>query len=306
MKQASDSPTWFAARPTPGAAYIVSNMSSAKRRSVASNRPTGFVCSRRTGSPSVRIGFTVTRRSSEVGLGLDPCHDPLLREPAHRATERRDLSATERDQAYRLVSDARGQKRAMSEGRELGCQLGRPDDPEDQRPDREPRLRPARELGASEPVGATAHERLDSRIVRMLRLHDDAAVRIRPPGGLEPGGERTLSRGEPGPAGGKVRVQDADEIESLRTELIHGLDAANEHLRLAGCSREPARLDPADGDGRDAARPLLHPFRATTSDTEVLTPAARAPAERPADGATHVTLLHAERSAAGPTGGGLA
>jgi hypothetical protein len=48
--------TWTAARPTPGAAYIVSNMSSIRRRSSSSTRSTGSETWRRSGSGSVMIG----------------------------------------------------------------------------------------------------------------------------------------------------------------------------------------------------------------------------------------------------------
>ena len=53
----SEMPTWGPARPTPGASYIVSSMSSDSRRSASSKCSTGFAGVFSTGSPRVRIGM---------------------------------------------------------------------------------------------------------------------------------------------------------------------------------------------------------------------------------------------------------
>lgn len=52
-------PTWGAARPMPGAAYMVSSMSSARRRRSSSKLVTGFATARRRGSGCRRIGRMV-------------------------------------------------------------------------------------------------------------------------------------------------------------------------------------------------------------------------------------------------------
>ena len=58
-------PIWGAARPIPGAAYIVSSMSSASRRSSSSTRSIGAAVFRRMGSGSVMIGsFAMAAHSS--------------------------------------------------------------------------------------------------------------------------------------------------------------------------------------------------------------------------------------------------
>src|SRR5436305_8616295 len=51
-------PIWFAASPTPGAAYIVSTMSSISFCSAESISPTGCVGLRKTGSPYLTMGRT--------------------------------------------------------------------------------------------------------------------------------------------------------------------------------------------------------------------------------------------------------
>src|SRR3990172_1657772 len=161
-------PTWLAARPTPGAAYIVSVMSAARRRSLSSNDSTGFVGSRRTGSPSVRIGNTVTVGPLlQMRLGLDPGDDTTLREPAHRVAERRKRRRVERDQAYRRVPGRRHQQGAMRQRLELAVERGGSGDAEDRRADGEPRLGPADPLGPMEPVPLAGDQCLNGRVVRV-------------------------------------------------------------------------------------------------------------------------------------------
>ena len=53
----NETPTWGPARPTPGASYIVSSMSSDRRRKASSKRSTAFAGVFSTGSPRVRIGM---------------------------------------------------------------------------------------------------------------------------------------------------------------------------------------------------------------------------------------------------------
>ena len=51
-------PTWFAARPMPGAAYIVSSMSSSRRRTVSSTTETGLATAFRRASGAMTMGRT--------------------------------------------------------------------------------------------------------------------------------------------------------------------------------------------------------------------------------------------------------
>jgi hypothetical protein len=57
-----DTPTWFAARPTPGAAYMVSIMSSMSCCNGASIVSIGVVALRSTSSPYLRMGRMATVR----------------------------------------------------------------------------------------------------------------------------------------------------------------------------------------------------------------------------------------------------
>src|SRR5215210_3491704 len=92
-----DNPTWGPASPTPFAAYIVSVISSTRRRSARSKRSTGFDGSRSTGSPRTRIGIA-TRGILQVGFGLDARHDAGAGELARQRSERGNGGPIERDE----------------------------------------------------------------------------------------------------------------------------------------------------------------------------------------------------------------
>src|SRR6478735_7940274 len=62
-------PTCGAARPTPGAASIVSNMSATSVRISSVMSSTGDAGACRTGSPMMRIGRTATSLSLAIGIG---------------------------------------------------------------------------------------------------------------------------------------------------------------------------------------------------------------------------------------------
>ena len=61
-------PTWGAARPMPGAAYMVSSMSSMSRRTSSSTWSTGFALSFRRGSGAVMIGSRAMSRIAAKSL----------------------------------------------------------------------------------------------------------------------------------------------------------------------------------------------------------------------------------------------
>src|SRR5438445_12208155 len=106
-------PTCVAARPTPGASYIVSSMSAARRARSSSNRSIGRVRSRRTGSPNTLMGRTATLSSlhSQMRLRLDPRDHTVGRELSRQDTERGDATGLEREQAYRLLRRVRDEQR---------------------------------------------------------------------------------------------------------------------------------------------------------------------------------------------------
>src|ERR1700736_960298 len=68
----SPTPTWGAARPTPGAATMVSTMSSISWRMLLSTRATRFAFWRRIGASWVRIGRTAIAFSLTSGRRRGP------------------------------------------------------------------------------------------------------------------------------------------------------------------------------------------------------------------------------------------
>src|SRR5438128_2868638 len=79
-----ETPTWFAARPTPGAAYMVTTMSSISFCSASSKSVTGAVGRRRTSSPNLMIGKTAKSLSLLVLPWATPLPLPLLHALDHR------------------------------------------------------------------------------------------------------------------------------------------------------------------------------------------------------------------------------
>src|SRR5262245_41944693 len=303
-------PTWLAANPTPGAAYIVSNMSSEVSRSASSKVSTGFVGSRRTGSPSVRIGITVTvappRRSSQVRFGLDARHHAPDGKPPHRVAERSEPRGVEDDQAYRRVLRARDEQGSGGQGFELALELGAARHAEHRRPHREPGLGATRRLGPVEPVGPARDQRLDRGVVRRVRLDDHASVAAGPRRRPEPCRQRPLAGVDAWTMQRGVRVQDADAVERLRPEVLPRVEPAHQHLALAHRSRVVLALRKGDRHRRDRTGPLLHAFGAAPNDTEVGGPARYAPPRRLADDAPDRSVFEPQHPPAGGTRGGLA
>src|SRR6185295_7611958 len=162
----SETPTCGAARPTPGAWYIVSVMSFTRRRSVRSKCSTGFAGSRRTGSPSVRIGSSI-QGPSQMRFGFDALDDPRGGQPPHRVPEGRDTVGLEREQAYRPSSQGRDERRDRVVRHHLAFDLVGPDYPEDRRAHREPGVRTPGTLACMEPIGAATDQRLHRGITRV-------------------------------------------------------------------------------------------------------------------------------------------
>ena len=192
-------PTWFPARPTPGAAYIVSSMSSTIRRSASSNAWAGDAVSRSTGSPSVRICITVTMfpptdasHRSHVRLGLDPVDDPRRREPAHlgAASEARAASTATKHIVAPTPDESNvpGSSAASSRSSSAPPVTRNTGDPTGSRP------RPgagSRSVGTGRVVprrGPGPRSRS-----RGVGLHDDPSVRTGPRRRLEPRHEYALA-----------------------------------------------------------------------------------------------------------------
>src|SRR3954447_1878980 len=101
-------PIWLAARPVPGAAYITSTISSARRTSDPSMSATGAALVLRTGSPNTRISWAIT------GSGYRPCQPGFMageqyfaERPVSRSA-RREVRLDLADGSLRLATAAGG------------------------------------------------------------------------------------------------------------------------------------------------------------------------------------------------------
>src|SRR5215213_1207402 len=218
--------------------------------------------------------------SSQVRLGFDAGHDTAKREPANRVAPRAQVLGRHDGQAYRRVAEARDEQRGVRQRRERRFE-GRPaDDTEHRRTDREPRVGKAWALDPGRPRGVARYERLNDGVVRPVRLHDRATVAAEPSDDLRPDTERVVPRTDARSAQRDVRVEDRDEIRVHGTEILHGVEAADDDLALGGSRRDVLRADAPHRNAREVADPLLHPFGTASRDAEVAGAAVRAASER--------------------------
>ena len=210
-----DRPTCGPARPTPGASYIVSSMSSHSVASAASNSTTGALAGRvaehadRRGFGSGRITWTPAVRCRSTGAAPPR---PGRRPPAAASsrTARPNAGTRSRRRARASIpSDPRRSRRASSIGanaRERALQLGGPPATRNTaRPDREAGLGATSASRRDGSAGVAADQRLHGRIVGVRGLHDRAAVGASPGDRLHPGRQRALASGEARATLGEIR-----------------------------------------------------------------------------------------------------
>ena len=87
--------------------------------------------------------------------------------------------------------------------------------------DREPRRFPTLGLVHMEPIRVAAHQRLDRRVVRPIRLHDGLPRRPGPTDRLHPRRKRSLAGGDPWAPLRTVGVEDGHQLEIARAEVAH-------------------------------------------------------------------------------------
>src|SRR5215831_12303025 len=88
-------PIWIAAKPMPGAAYMVSNMSATRRRISSSTSWTGLETSRRVGSGSLRISRKAMRGDVRRGPEtVNAIGGPIRCSPFVRADARISYNGT--------------------------------------------------------------------------------------------------------------------------------------------------------------------------------------------------------------------
>ena len=220
-------------------------MSFARRRSVRSKCSTGFAGSRRTGSPSVRIGNSIGALSTDavrLRRARRPPRRPTAASRPRRPGTRSGSSASKH--TVRPPSDVTSnvigswaaslalERSSVPTTRNTGA------------PDREPGCRAPRTLvvhGTGPGCRGPTPGPRDRRGARSGRspIPDGRAQ----PDRLHPDRERVLAGGQPGPGGRQVHVEDRDEVESRR------------HRGRAPTSGPPTRTSPAAAGsrGRSAA-----------------------------------------------------
>ena len=267
--------------PTPGAATIVSTMSSKSVRSDGPNsvdRLRGLAEHRvaQRSDSKVHVGLLV-----QVRLGLDTIDDAISCELTEPRPERAHPLGVEGEQAYRPTSRGRDEERDGIERAELGLEIRRtrPRGRRRRRPGRPASTASARFLGV-EPIRVPSDQGLHDRVSGCRGLHDRSSrggVPSRPPPSTSPGSaraprarasdQRGRHRGSPrGPGHPRPRsrtiVRPADQ-DLVRAGQSGGLVIAEPSrpararpvpAHSSTCSAPPRRT-PKDVPPQDAAAP---------------------------------------------------
>ena len=257
------------ARPGRRRAPRTSSRSCRRRADGARRRTTstGFAGSRSTGSPSVRIGITVT---------IVP---PPTRPGAHRCGSASTRVTTPAAASRRISAPKPGTRSSSSATKHIVA-------PADARREQRPRRRapPARVRARSPPAtrntGAPTGNPASARRAGLARGGTARVSRARAPGRRgrsgcavctmtrpsragpgrpPPSTSRAPARARPRPAGGgdASASQDRDEVQPRRAQVLQRVGAADDDLAFERRPGWVVATDQRHGHGRDAAGPLL-------------------------------------------------
>ena len=282
----STSPTWFAASPTPGAVvHRLEHVVGQAPRARSSKRSTGRQRPAQDGIAQRPDRHERSRAAPHrCGSASTRVTTPRSARPADRGAERPATSpGSSGDQAYRLVPERRDEQRPVRE--RARARPRAPRDPATRKtgaPTGNPASARRRGLDPGEPLRPSGDERLHGVVVRPVGLHDDAPVRPAHAAASTHADSARSRAAMPGRAQRRVRVQDADQVQLERAEVLHARRArrratspvAGRPRRVAGPSRRTGtRATPRAHSSTRSAPPR--------AIAEVRRPAARASARAP-------------------------
>ncbi len=295
----SEMPTCGPARPTPGASYIVSSMSSRSARRRRSNSVTGFAGSRSTGSPRVRMRMITSSRSvvpsSLIGRstgGVRP-----RRGSTRRCLAAGELASRPPERRHALAGRARASIPSAPRPTRRACVIGssaasaasssvRPATRKTAEPTGNPASRPASPFIAMEPgrvAPAPAPGRPDRSACEDCtmarpsgRAHATASVQVV---------TRSLASREARTPIGEIGVEDRDEVEPARDRSRARRQARRRGSRpsreVAAASSRPSRRTGTGRLAQPTPRPAPRPPATEPEVARAATPAATRAPRRP-------------------------
>src|SRR5207248_3114749 len=220
-------------------------------------------------------------------LGLDPVHDSLVDEPPDAVPDAPQLVRPNGEQAYRPPLGRRGQDGSGPRISQRLLEASSSLHPEEWVAHREPGVRATVRLLQEERNGIPPDQRLQGRVARSMALGEDASGALRAPRsgprrGLHPRGQRLLAGADPRPSERPVRIEDPDEVDAGRTDVLDRGGGRDEHDPGGWRRRRNPLPFEEDGNVRVAPRPLGEPLGPTSLDPEGRPSAPGAPTGRPA------------------------